>query len=583
MRHANSFLVGGEFEFSYGDISSDVDSYIDSVSAYEVDEAYGKRMEEIYETLGDAFAIIHLSESERVFEGVLETGNYGEVDVEYAEELRLATQYFSKIHQSVANENRIIEALEYTYGNDIFDEVIAKAPWAMRNLSKLKHNIENGEYDENLVSEIYQYLLYVNGVDLIQERLGIFFYPTIKGEIFMFKLPSLRQAKRLVKKYKHFVMKKEIIDGKTVYQFDYLLASPKDFTVTPYAKELRGIAYVSSFFGLINETVPMLHKFHNLNECDGYMFDDLNGWVVLGIQEKDDGSVINFINIAGKFYAKSKYSFQSYQSQKAQELFDNSSNLQKCVSFFYDMGYTPIFELVGRDNPIVVEYGDLELRLIQIRSTETGNYVHPKNILMWAGHFNVPTGKFDPIMGLEPTFGNVFDRYYKDKVETLEGIEGWVFTLEHPITGETKLVKVKTKWYLALHGIMTGSTLFANNIIEYILTDTIDDVVSSMKFVENDFRKKFIDETIETIDNYYNTEYTRLVNILEKYKHMDNKEFANQYKTTPNFHVLMAGRKGKDVGKLLKESIIRQTRKKEMAETFLQDIKEKDNGSITVV
>lgn len=383
----------------------------------------------------------------------------------------------------------------------------------------------------------------------------------------MFTIPTFRQAKKLVKKVEQFIMKTDIINGHKVSQFDYLLAKPSDFTVTSYAKELRGIAYVHKWFGLIKEPFPMLHKFHNLNECDGYMKSDLKGYVAMSVQSKEDGSVISFIKIGDEWIAKSHYSFESYQAKKSQELL--TPMLKEFLDHTYSRGMYPVFELVGKDNPIVVRYDDMELRLLQIRD-KVGFYYHQQSRVEYLAQnsFGIKVAEYHNISKFK-NLEELLD-HYVHLSEVTEDQEGWIINVYNPVTEDQKLIKLKTHWYMMLHGLLTGSSLFANNIIEHVLKGDLDDIVSQMQLEEDDHRKKFIDDVLMKTTNFYNENYKRIIDILETDGDMDKKEFAMKHKSDKLFHIIVKTKNGHDIETLLKDHIMFKTRRKEMADAFLE-------------
>lgn len=381
----------------------------------------------------------------------------------------------------------------------------------------------------------------------------------------MFTIPTFGQAKKLVKKVEAFITKTNTINGHKVSQFDYLLAKPSDFKATEYAKELRGIAYVHKWLGLIKEPFPMLHKFHNLNECDGYMADQLKGYVPVSVQDKEDGSVISFIKIGDEWIAKSRYSFESFQAKKAQELL--TPTMEDFLDFLYEGGMYPIFELVGKENPIVVRYDDMELRLLQIRF-KNGNYVSQAYFNRIAPAFGIKTAKFHDIS----KFDNMEDllNHYVELAETLEGKEGWIITAYDSKSDDVKMIKLKTKWYVELHRFLTGTALFANNIISYVLNGDLDDILSQMQLEEDDHYKKFIDDVLAKTTHFYNESYKRITKIVEDDSDMDKKEFVMKHKSDKLFHIIVGAKNGRDLEKLLKEHMLFKTRRKEMADKFLE-------------
>lgn len=111
-------------------------------------------------------------------------------------------------------------------------------------------------------------------------------------------------------------------------------------------------------------------------EKRGWMYEDVKDKKILSVVDKCDGSIISFIKFSNnKVRAKSKMSFISDQAVIAQKVYENNKNLQKFIQETIDLGKTPIFELVGYSNYIVLNYTvESELILLQVRDNKTGNY-----------------------------------------------------------------------------------------------------------------------------------------------------------------------------------------------------------------
>jgi hypothetical protein len=163
MKHANSFRVGGEFEFSYGDIEIDIEAYQEMVTIGEVTEAFYEEYEEffkeLYKWLNGIFSILLEDDTVLLFEESLESGSYEEISKIISNVLKL-TEYLQIVKKNVKDHSNIIAALEYIYDPDIYDDFINVASEKKQSVRDLRSRIENGqEYNEKLVSDVYTFLL----------------------------------------------------------------------------------------------------------------------------------------------------------------------------------------------------------------------------------------------------------------------------------------------------------------------------------------------------------------------------------------------------------------------------------------
>lgn len=420
-----------------------------------------------------------------------------------------------------------------------------------------------------------------------------------------FQLPTYEQALEVVAQNPAFKDRQEIFEGIKVHHFGYRLADSSDFQITPYHKELRGLVFIEQPDGSM-KPYPQLHKFHNMNECDGYMEEDLvNNYELLSMQTKEDGSVINFIPINGKWYAKSKSSFHTEQAKLAQELLDGNHALQEDLDRLYELNYIPIFELVGSKNPIVLKYEGIEaeLRLLQMRHIKTGEYVVPEihlsssiPLITKEAEDN-PTAKrifetFKRRTGIkvagyhnysfdgesEPPF-SVLSELLKEikRYQTiLENIEGWILQLRHKETDEIKFVKFKTAWYTRLHWLLTE--LHEHNVIEMVVNEEVDDFLAEVKtqLIKGDWRVEMIERIQKLIIGHLKRHYTFIESTLKWTEDFTDKEMAERYHNYPYFSALMRGRRGHDIEENVKSILLKSTRRKEMAIEILDTIEQED-------
>ena len=186
-----------------------------------------------------------------------------------------------------------------------------------------------------------------------------------------FYLPTREECQEIVSRTEAFYCTKREVQGFEIELYDYRLASYTDY-VDNKAFELRGLCFVNNN-GTWERNI-LMNKFFNLNETQDYMLEDIKDKKIVRIQEKADGSIVNFVRLPnGNVVAKSKMSFESDQAIMAQEIYDNSKELQSLVQSIMSDNKTAIFELISPFNQIVLPYNETKLVLLQIRDNNTGN------------------------------------------------------------------------------------------------------------------------------------------------------------------------------------------------------------------
>jgi len=144
--------------------------------------------------------------------------------------------------------------------------------------------------------------------------------------------------------------------------------------------ELRGLCFVEQSDGTWERNI-LLNKFFNVGQTDGWLEDDLKDKKIVSIQNKEDGSIISAVKFEnGKIRMKSKMSFDSDQAKMSQDYLDKHPILLEEIDKLLRGGLTPIFEGVGYNNQVVLEYKvPFELRLLQIRKAD-GTYLPVKTL-----------------------------------------------------------------------------------------------------------------------------------------------------------------------------------------------------------
>lgn len=372
-------------------------------------------------------------------------------------------------------------------------------------------------------------------------------------------------CKKITETSNAFYCSKTILNNAEVEIYNYRLAGLSDFKKNN-AFELRGLTFVKEN----NEWKRFLalNKFFNVNETEGWLLDDLKNKRLIKIQEKLDGSFIQPILINDKIYMKSKTSFKSIQAIYAQEILDSNYELKNEIFNFFENNKIPLFELICFKNQIVVNYEmPLELRLIQIRDLKTGEYVLDEKIFK---DFYSKTGI---------KYSQVFDNYTLDDLlklakETTDDIEGWILSFEDG--NNLQLAKLKTERYFTLHHLLSPDNVQLNVLIENILEERIDDILSQ---IQNSPKKDYIISVTELVIKDFNEKVVKVKKLLKEYNEMQNrKEFAKKYSNIDVFGCVMKSlnnQNEKFIESCIKQMLLRKTRKLTDAEKYFESLKSK--------
>lgn len=416
-------------------------------------------------------------------------------------------------------------------------------------------------------------------------------------------LPTRDEARAIVEKSEAFYVSEREVQGFKVEMYDYRLASYTDFE-SNNAYELRGLTFVLNPETGEWERHLALNKFFNVNQTGGldvievktnggkvlykgykgtdehfnstkvaipqketvigktisWMYEDVKHKRIVNVSDKRDGSMITFVKLPnGNVVAKTKMSFVSEQAEMAQKFYDENENYRKMIDIHLSMGLTDVFEITSPHNQIVLNYNDTELTLLQVRD-HLGEY---KNAKYMAIGYGVPYAD-----GMPESFYNL-DVLLKLK-ETEEGIEGYVVTFE-----DGQMAKIKTEWYMQLHGLVTEGTR-ENLLIKTILDDNIDDVLSQL--TETSEKRTFIENTTLTVTSHFNHHVAlikeKLLTFDEK---LERRIYVETHKSYEYFSVLMR-LVGREIHELaveegLKEVILKKTNGLAKAQEFLTKIR----------
>ena len=333
-------------------------------------------------------------------------------------------------------------------------------------------------------------------------------------------IPSYDQAVAICQKNPVFYETKHRVNGYTVSVFNYRLATFQDFKHNN-AFEMRGLTFVFNSDGTLYKRFLGLEKFFNINETEITQYSDIKDYEVLDVSDKLDGSLITFVELPnGEIVAKTKNSFEADQATRAMALCDDV--VENFIREQFSKGRCVFFEYTSPLNRIVIKYPVSNLSLTKIRDGATGEYILGES---------VPEGLK---MAKNETSGFTTLKDMVSEYETLKGKEGSVIIFRKP-DGDTLLVKVKTADYFEKHHLMTEFIYQENVIVEMILNETIDDVLS---LVDDQETKDRINGLIKIVQQKYNQEISlaqRFIDIYLADPSVSAKDFYEKYHRMPGF------------------------------------------------
>lgn len=230
---------------------------------------------------------------------------------------------------------------------------------------------------------------------------------------------------------------------------------------TAMRRECRGLVFDGYSGELISRP---FHKFFNVNEKEETQ-EHLLEYVKEPhyILEKLDGSMVRPVKLASGIRWMTKMGITD-TSMQAEVLVAKNPQYTKFAEYCIENGMTPIFEYVGPDNRIVLDYTKEDLILLAIRYNYYGTYISHHILPMWTRGFDIPI---------------VHETKHPTKDE--EGREGIVITY---LNGHR--VKLKTEWYVRLH--KTKDLLSSErHLVRHILEDTLDDLIPLLPDKDKDY------------------------------------------------------------------------------------------------
>ena len=186
-----------------------------------------------------------------------------------------------------------------------------------------------------------------------------------------------------------------------------------------------------------NIVVNCMPKFYNNNQAEVAAVLKRTENLVYEVFDKMDGSLLQIAKWNGHTVITSSGSFDSPQVHKATEML-----LNKYSHYVFKDGLTYIFEIIYKENRIVLDYGDREsLTLLAVRETDTGEDIH---VGLGIGGYS----DWDLVQSVNKTIPEILAELPLDKFINKEG-----FVVKFA-NGDR--VKYKYDKYVILHKAISG-------------------------------------------------------------------------------------------------------------------------------
>lgn len=143
------------------------------------------------------------------------------------------------------------------------------------------------------------------------------------------------------------------------------------------------------------EVLPPEHRENS------WMYDDVKDLEIVRVANKDDGSAIRFLILNGELVAKTKFSLEAEQTAMAMAVVNGDANLKAFILKTLESGLTALFEIVSPFNKVVLTYKETELRLLQLRDDESGEYLDIYNHPIVAEYPRVKLAEQEPLHLIE--------------------------------------------------------------------------------------------------------------------------------------------------------------------------------------
>lgn len=222
------------------------------------------------------------------------------------------------------------------------------------------------------------------------------------------------------------------------------------------------------------------HKFFNVGERDETLLPKIDLTESHEIIEKLDGSMIHPMAVNGSIRWCTKMGITDTAMQ-AEEFIAVNPEYHSMAMHFLANDFTPIFEWCSNKNRIVLDYPEDQLILTAIRHMGNGQY-YPYISLQAVGQtWSIPVvGRVNKTI---------------DEIAALENTEGIVIRFHNG-----HMLKMKSEWYVLRHK-SKDAIMREKNVLEYIVTEKVDDVLPFLTEEDGIQLRKFQEQVEKHIAN----------------------------------------------------------------------------------
>lgn len=325
---------------------------------------------------------------------------------------------------------------------------------------------------------------------------------------------------------------------------DYVYMSDKMFR-NPIERECRGLKFCSKTGRILARPY---HKFHNLGERETFMPEMVNLKQPHAVLEKLDGSMVHTCATSLGIYLMTRMGHTPVAQQAEKFMEANQIKFSNLFNTLSVDDYTYIFEYIGPNNKIVLDYEKEELVLTAVRHNVNGTYLFHEELQALGIPLQIPVvGK-----AVDSEFeGKLSINQLNDTVKCASGSEGVVVRFD---TGE--MVKIKAEEYVRRHQSKELASSF-KGLVGLIVNNDLDDVLPQLE--EPQLSK--VKEYAESLEEKINLATTQVKFVIKTCADLDQKRFAlyvqEHFPTKAFQSILFQARKGDDTRDCVKACIER--------------------------
>jgi RNA ligase len=246
---------------------------------------------------------------------------------------------------------------------------------------------------------------------------------------------------------------------------DYMYMTDKMFH-NDVERECRGLKFCSTTGRILARPY---HKFHNLNERPDYTTDKVDLTLPHVILDKLDGSMVHTCATNMGIYLMTRMGITEVAEQADKFMTANQIRFSRLFGSMPIDEYCYIFEYVGPNNKIVLDYEKEDLILTAIRNIYNGAYLYHHEVEALGKAFDVKVVEKFPFDGFDGNMERI-----ANCMKAQSNNEGYVIRF-----ASGAMVKIKSDEYVRKH---RSKDLVSSQkgIVDLIVNGTLDDVMPQL-------------------------------------------------------------------------------------------------------